>query len=521
MVAELFTRRFAEGGAAQKIVGTVGLLLAVQGTLTVIFGPGTRIVPQFLPAGSFRLPGVTVGFDQLIIVVVAAVSAGGLFAFFRFSTVGVAMRAVVDDPDLLGMTGVSPVRVRVVAWVIGSTFAALSGVLIVPFLGLDAVLLTLLIVQAFGAAAIGRFSSLAATYAGGLVVGVAASLATKYVGSHPGLSGLPPSMPFLILFVALLLTRRGSLREPAVHLRLADRAASRIPVGLQRLLGLVAVVGLAVLPFTAGARLVLFTTALAFVPIFVSLALLVRVSGQVSLCHAAFAAVGAAAFSHLSADGLPWAAAFLLAGLFAVPLGALIAVPAIRLSGLYLALATFGFGLLAERLLFRTDLMFGATASRRAPRPHLPGIDVAGDRGFYFVVLAVVVLCCLAVVVVQRCRLGRLLRAMGDAPVALTTYGANVNLTRVIVFCLSAFMASLSGALFAAQTGTVSPLPYASLNSLLWLAVLAIAGRRVLMAAFLAAFLLVVAPDYVPEGLVEYQTLLFGVLAMASTVSGV
>ena len=82
---------------------------------------------------------------------------GGLYVFFRTARTGKAMRAVVDDPNLLDLAGTSPSRVRRLAWIIGCTFAMISGLLLAPSVGLSASALTLLVVQAFGAAAIGGF----------------------------------------------------------------------------------------------------------------------------------------------------------------------------------------------------------------------------------------------------------------------------------------------------------------------------------------------------------------------------
>ena len=121
------------------------------------------------------------------------------------------MRGVVDDPELLSVMGESPVRVRRWAWIIGSSFAALSGLLIAPSLPVQALILTLLVVQAFGAAAIGYFSNLPLTYVGGLLIGIAGALATKYVVDVPWLIGLPSGLPFIVLFVVLLVTPRSKL----------------------------------------------------------------------------------------------------------------------------------------------------------------------------------------------------------------------------------------------------------------------------------------------------------------------
>ncbi|HET7722498.1 MAG TPA: hypothetical protein VFK43_21210, partial [Acidimicrobiales bacterium] len=363
----------------------------------------------------------------------ALVSAVGLYAFFKFSKTGVAMRGVVDDPDLLDLAGTSPARVRTQAWIIGNCFAALSGILLAPQTGLDSILLTLLVVQAFGAAAVGRFTSLPLTYAGGLVIGVGGALATKYVVDVPTLAGFPPSLPFMVLFLVLLLTPKGRFVE-AGRRRLVQERAS-LPPRLVWAGRVVTVAGLLLAPQVVGTRLPVYSNAVIFVLVFLSLRLLVSTSGQVSLCQAAFAAIGAAAFSHFAdGAGLPWLAALLAAGLAAVPVGALVAVPAIRLSGLYLALATFGFGILVERMLFGTGLMFGGKGSRAAPRPgDLFGLSLNSDKGFYYVALAVVLVISVGMFWLNRSRLGRLCQAMADSPTALAMHGANVRVTRVLV----------------------------------------------------------------------------------------
>ena len=150
------------------------------------------------------------------------------------------MRGVVDNPELLDLGGTSPATVRRWAWIIGSSFAVLAGILLAPTLNLDATVLTLLVVQAFGAAAIGRFSSLPLTYVGGLVIGILASVATKYVVTgSAALAGLPASIPFIVLFLVLIFTPRS---------KLADRRVSRpLPTATYAAPGRVQLAGAAVL----------------------------------------------------------------------------------------------------------------------------------------------------------------------------------------------------------------------------------------------------------------------------------
>jgi branched-subunit amino acid ABC-type transport system permease component len=510
LLVERLSRSLATADAATAVVATVGLLLAVQGLIQWRYGTAARQLAPFLSGTAVHLGGVAVTRQQAATVLVGAAAAAGVLAFLRFSRLGVQMRAVVGNPDLLALAGTDPAPVRTAAWIIGSGFAALSGVLIAPFLGLDAGLLTLLVVQAFGAVAIGRFRSLPLTYAGGLALGVAANILTKEFAGRPALGGLPSSLPFIVLVVALVLwPPRAVGRANAAPVN-PERAPRQRPARWRLAAVGAGAAALVALPHLVGPKLPSYTAGAALVVTFVSLALLVRGSGQISLCHAAFGAVGATAFSHFASSsglGLPWFVALLLAGAAAVPIGALVAIPAIRLSGVYLALATFGFAILMERVAYPTGAMFGATGSRHVPRPSFAG----GDTALFYVTVAVAAAACLLVVAVSRTRLGRLLRGLAESPTALTTNGLSTNVTRLAAFAASAFLAGVAGALLAAGAGNVNGRSFASFNSLLYLVVLAVAGRRLVPSAVIAAGLLAVAPAYVPDGLVAHQALLFGV----------
>ncbi|HEX9683538.1 MAG TPA: ABC transporter permease [Acidimicrobiales bacterium] len=516
---ERLGRALADASSAMRVVATVGLMLAIQGGLQMLYGTTTRTFDPFLPTTTFRLFGVVIGWDQVLVVVVALAATAGLAWFFRKSPLGMAMRAVVDDRDLLELSGTSSVLVSQAAWAIGSTFAVATGVLIAPSLGLDAILLTLLVVQAFGAAAVGAFSSLARTFAGGLVIGVLAAITQRYVGDVPTLIGVPASLPFIVLFVALLIQR-----TPHVSERL-QVARDNLTIGVSRssttLVGAVlAGVAVIALPSLVGPRLPIYTQGVVFVLVFLSLGLLVRTSGQVSLCHAGFVAVGAAAFAHLtSGAGLPWLIALVAAGCVTVPIGALVAIPAIRLSGVHLALATFGFGILLQRLAYPSAAMFGTFGFRSASRPALPGLDLTTDARFYAVAVIVVALCTTAIVVLRRGRLGRLLLAMSDSPAGLEATGVSVNTARVLVFCAAAFFAGIAGALFSAATGSADQNSYDAFASLLWLAVLAISGRGPLRSAVVAALLLTVVPSYIEGDVAQLQLVVFGSAAIWAAVA--
>ena len=517
---EQVTRRLVGAPEAVLVVATVGLLLGINGALLLAFGTNARRFPQFLPLDGIVLSGVRVSYAQMISVATAAVCVVALYLFLRVTRLGVAMRAVVDNPTLVGLTGTRPTRVRISAWVIGCSFASLSGILIAPTLGLDAFLLTLLVVQAFGAAAIGGFTNLPITYGGGLLVGVLASVATKYLATRPPFDGLPAAMPFLVLVVVLLVipVRRLPMNRGAFRGVVSARRRLETRAGMP-VLGVVGI-GLILVPHVVGNKLPVWTDGLTMVVIFASLALLVWTSGQISLAHTAFAAFGATTLSHLTVDhGVPWALALVLAGLSAVPLGALVAIPAMRLTGVYLALATFGFAILMQSVLYGSFLMFGDSPRRSAARPVLGFVDGRDGTWYYYIVLAVAVTSCLVLATINRGRLGRLLRGMSETATMLATHGLKVNLTRLIVFCISAFFAGIAGALTVTQTTAVSPITFQPIQSLLWLAVLATCGTRLLASSAVAALLFAVVPAYVTSIRFEHQILAFGVLAIAASVT--
>ncbi|WP_344604182.1 ABC transporter permease [Sporichthya brevicatena] len=510
----------ADKPAALRVVATVGVLLAVQAALTIHYGSASIPMDYFLPSETVEVGSVNIRYEQMIVFVVALGCAVGLALFFRRTRLGVSMQGVVDDPALLGLQAVSPIRVRRSAWMIGSCFAAFSGALLAPTLNLDATLLTLLVVQAFGAAAIGRFDSLPLVYAGGLAIGVGQEV-TKYVVSKDFLvdnvdpqllQPLPSNVPFLVLFVVLVVARRSAFPERGAKVVKRERPPRPMPRQVVTGGATAALVLLVLVPaLVSGSRMPLYSTGLAYVVLFASLHLLVRTSGQVSLCQMAFAAIGAAASVHAQDAGAPFLLAVLIAGLIALPVGAFISLPAVKLSGVYLAIATFGFGILVERIFFPSDLMFGAQQSQSAPRPGW----AEGDTAYYYVVLTVALLAVGSLVLVHRSRLGRLLRALADSPAAVVAHGTRANVLRLFAFCFSAFLAGVSGAVLVPVTGSASGLSFNFGVSLMLLAVLILAGRRPLVAPFVGAAAMIVVPGYVTNAeALEYLPIVFGVSAV-------
>jgi ABC-type branched-subunit amino acid transport system ATPase component/branched-subunit amino acid ABC-type transport system permease component len=513
LLFEQLGRALTGASLAIQVTSTIGVVLLVQAVVLLHYGTTqVRLVPVFLADGFFSLGGANVLYAQLITVIFAVVATAALWALFRWARLGRSMRALVDDPSLLALTGTSPNAVRRWAWIIGVTFAAASGVLFCTLQPLDPTLLTLLVVQAFGAAAIGAFRNLPMTFVGGLVIGVMASLSTSWF-TDGILQGIPAAFPFIVLFGVLLFFPRRYLTSAA---RVAPQVRDpwHAPTRVQLVLGAVLLAFLALVPAFAGIHLNDWTTALATMVVLLSLGLLVRESGQLSLGHVAFMAIGVTTFAHLAGKGVPWLLALLAAAAVAIPIGALLAIPAIRLTGLYLALATLGFGIVLQYMFYTQPFMFGFSGSGlEVPRPGWLGLD--RDGPFYYAVLALATLVALLVVALVRGRMGRLLRGMADSSTALATLGASVNVTRVLVFCVSAALAAAGGALIGMAQGTVTLLAYPPLLSLNYLALMMIVVGRAPWYGVIAAAGLVLVPSYLTSTTTSYWLqLIFGVFAI-------
>lgn len=522
LLLERMARAMADVAEVYKVVATVGLILIVVGIGNIWYGDVSTLVPPFLPTDVFEVSGVFVGWDQATVVMFAFVAAALLYLFFRYMRLGVAMRAAVDNPELLAMTGENTVRVQRTAWIIGTVFASTAGLLLAPDLGLNGIVLTQLVVQAFGAAAIGRLSSLPLTYVGGILIGLCAAISTKFADIS-WLAGLPAGLPFLVLFLVLIVTPRSKLSQRRVAGDSAVHRSWYAPARVRLAIWAVVIALFGLAPLFAGSRLTAYSITLIFVIMFMALGLVTRTSGQISLCPLAFAAIGAASMSHFAhGGGLPWGLALILAGLVAVPVGALIAVPAVRLAGVFLALATFGFGVLLEKVVYTQDFMFGAsTGGIPVPRPGLTilGWDTSSDDGFHFVLLALAVLSTALILGIQNGRLGRLLRGLSDSPTALEAHGTTTSVTKVLVFCISAFFLAIGGALMGSLYTFESGADFTSFGSLQmvvlvtivlvgdpWVAVIAAVGMRLL-------------PAYLPEGSADYLLIVFGLFAATFAMS--
>jgi ABC-type branched-subunit amino acid transport system permease subunit len=228
------------------------------------------------------------------------------------------------------------------------------------------------------------------------------------------------------------------------------------------------------------------------------------------LCQASFAAIGACATGQLATrHGFSVIPAMLVGALIAAAVGALIALPALRLGGIFLSLATLAFAFFFQNVLLNFSWVGGGLLPIEAPRPLIGSIDLGsgknnGDNAYLVFALIVLVLVSIAVIWVRSGTTGRYLDAMRGSEVAAASIGINRNRARVVAFALSAAIAGLGGGLFASYEGAANVgAHYVPELGLAWIVLVVTLGSRTVEGAINAAvgfvfFQAVVLPTWLP-----------------------
>ncbi len=365
------TRGLGEGPVSVSLVVTVGLFVGLIGLAQQIWPPAPRTIPFFMPDSGLEIGGTYVPAHQLITIALSAVVAVGLYALLNRTRMGTAMRASVDNPDLLRLFGGKPSQVAALSWAIGIALGALAGILLTPVIGLDYFNLTLLVINAYAAAMLGRLKSLPLTFAGAMGLGILQSYAVAYLPTDGNLAGIRAVVPALFLFAVIVLMPQAQLRVGQVKgIVSAPLPSIRASLGWGG--GLLFLVLLMSISFS-NANLLLVGTAATYAMVMLSLVLLTGYGGHVSLAQFTFAGVGALTYAKLDQPNLY---GLCIAALVAAVAGALVALPVLRLTGLYLALSTLAFGLLMDQMVFQSSFGFGFNGTLQAER-----LSAAGDLG--------------------------------------------------------------------------------------------------------------------------------------------
>ena len=484
VVVERLLRRFQGADFATSLVVTVALTVGFLGIAQRAFDPSeARHAPFLFGDRKITLFDVPISYDRIAQVAVAAAVAFGL-RFLLFQTpLGARMRAVVDDPELARLNGVRSVGVAQVSWMIGFGLAALGGVLFAGGENLNAFVLTLLVLNAYGAAMVGRLTSLPMTFLGALLLGLVQELAnvTWLWPDGDVFIRVQLAIPGIFLVLAVLLVPSFRLRAG----RVVGRDQPATPTLRTSLLAGVALVAAiaaagALLPDDAHTHLV---RGAVIATIALSLVALTGLSGQVSLTQYLFVGVGA--FVTGKVFGGDTVVGMLLGGLVAAVLGVLVALPSVRLRGLHLALSTFGIALIGREAILGDPRVFGF-GGLSVGRPDVLWFSTESDAAF--ATWCAIVFATLAVLigVVRRSWFGRQLTAVRDSELAAATLGMRVRWAKVAIFSFSAFVAGCAGALYGGLAGAVQGSQFDPVNSLVILLFAYVGGITTVTGAALA-----------------------------------
>jgi branched-chain amino acid transport system permease protein len=512
-------RGLGEAPVTVSLVVTVALFMAMIGAATQLWPSSTnRSVPYFFGYRSAHLFGVNVGYHYLLTILVSVLVAAALWFLLNRTLIGTAMRAAVDNAELLQLFGAESGRVSAFSWALGSSMAALAGVMLAAYTGLNYYSLTFLVIAAFAAAMLGQLKSLPLTYVGAIILGLGGAYIQNYAwqNSPEVQAGMQSSLPTFLLFAILVLMPQVRLRVGQVK----GIVSARIPSAPRSAGAGVALVvaGLGLLQVLDAAKVQDFGLAVAFGIVMLSMVLLTGYGGYLSLAQFSFVGVGAATVAKMNTTS---PLAIVVAVVLAAAVGALVALPVLRLTGLYLALATLAFGQLMDKLVFSSNHVFGANGSLPVKRVSVLGYGFGSDRAYVVVLLVLFVLLGLGILTLRRGPLGRLLLALRDSPQAAGTLGLNQRWLRVALFSASAGIAGFAGALMAGLQEIAAPGSFATIASLPTVLVAVVAGVTTVSGALVGGVLLMITLTTTggPQGMI-FIVLAIGAILLARDPNG-
>ena len=491
------------------LIGVGQALGGVQAAIPSIVAGQLAPPTQFhTPLGAHRtqIGGVFFSGDDLAAVIAVVAIAIGLAAFFRYTDMGIAVRASAENGDRASLLGIPVRRVSTVVWMLAGLLSGIGIFLRGPLVGLplDGQVGPVILLYALTAAVIARMESLPVALGAGVALGMLDHSVYFASGFRPNVAN---ALILPILLGVLLVQRRSSDRgrDTGVATWQAIKEFRAVPLELARLpvvrwtstaLRIGALVAVVAAPFVVGEldRITLSLIAI-YAIVGVSLVLLVGWAGQVSLGQFALVGVGAAVCGGLAADaGADFFVALLLGGLAGAAVSVVIGVPALRVQGLLLAVTTLAFATNMQS--FFLDRRYFAWVlpepSNVVERPRLwQRIDVHSDLAFYYLCLVVLGLAMWLAHGMRASRTGRVLIATRDNERSAQSYGIALNRTRLAAFAISGFLAAVAGGLLAYRLGAVDSAVFSPTESINVFAMAVIGGLTSISGAVVGAIFVI------------------------------
>jgi branched-chain amino acid transport system permease protein len=467
----------------------------------------------------FRLGPATLTGDHLMAIVVVGILVIALTAFFRYTDIGIAVRASAENSERASLLGIPVRRVSTIVWILATMLSAIGVFLRTPLVGipLSGFVGPSVLLLGLATAVIARMESMPTAFFGGLLIGMierSAVFATRR-------TALADAVMFVVIVVALLAQRTKLSRalEGETSTWQTVREWRPIPAEMRNLpevlwgrigLGAVVLALVLALPWILGAvKTPQATVMVLYAIIGVSLVILTGWAGQISLGQYAIAGVGSAVAGGLAANHhWDFFAAVFVGALAGALVAVVVGLPALRIQGLFLAVATLSFAFALNNFVLRREFFpwLVPKDGYSINRPKLWGrldlstdgkllwFKITSDAKFYYVCLVFLLLALGMAKALRRNRSGRIFIGVRDNGRMMRAYGVNPASTRLAAFAISGFLAGMAGALLAYHNTVFSPSGFAPEQSIALFVMAVLGGVGSLSGALLGAVYLVGLP---------------------------
>lgn len=499
-------RRFRSAPRLIATVATIGVsLLLTLGEVVV----QKAVTGDLITSAAFETPfsnwRITIGklvYDGnfLVAIIVTVGICAGMGAFFRYTDMGIAVRASAENGERASLLGIPVARVSTLVWILASLMSAMAIFLRAPMVGLTvgSSIGPSVLLYGLAAAVIARMDSLPMCVVAGMGIGMLDQGAVWATNK----GSLSQAMMLVVILVALLAQKGAISRamDAGVATWQSAREYKPIPTELRDVREVVfargAMLNVAlfisvILPLMLPERFAgRFAQVVIFAIVGVSLVILTGWAGQISLGQFAFAGVGSLVASGMAVRGWDFFVCLLAAGLAGALAAVLVGLPALRIQGLFLAVTTLAFAFTVEKLLLNPEYFDWWLPELGQPvaRPKLYGqFSTLSDTRFYFVCLAFLGLALLVARSIRKYRFGRVLIGTRDNGRAVQAYGVNLARTRLTAFAISGFIAAVAGGLLAFQLQSIDAGNFTPDRSVAIFTIAAIGGLTSLPGAILGA----------------------------------
>ncbi|HEX9774862.1 MAG TPA: branched-chain amino acid ABC transporter permease/ATP-binding protein [Actinomycetota bacterium] len=493
LVERIFVRTLRPQGPTAQTVGTVAALGLVVAVAAKVFGTGNVTGPALVPDVVFEVGrGGTGSIDLglIMLFVMAMLITAALIALFKYTDLGLIMRGTAENRRAASLMGVDPDRITALTWIIGGVLAGVSGILLASVTNLHPYTLSLSALPAFVAALLGGMASLVGAVGGSALVAITRSVFPT-LGALKGIQGID-ALFLAVLAIGAMAARGARLAGGDVRSEsVAASGSGGAGAGLGRLeqarrpltlIGVMVFVAFPFLPFVHGSLVSNMNKAAAFALIAVSIVVLTGWVGQISLGHAALVAVGGYGTSFVTtASGIPFPLSLPLAAVLTAGIAALLGAVAVRVRGLFLAVATLIFSWMGSEFLFRQEWLtkyFRIDPVVIGQSGSFPSFDFENTTTLYFVFWAIVGLGVLAAANLRDSKTGRAFFAVQGSEMAASSLGVDVTRYKLLAFAVSGFLAGAAGNLIMNRDRVIQADNFTFTASLLFVAFAVVGGLR-------------------------------------------